>query len=123
MDQNLTNIYNHSSTIIHHQTPIIKHPIIMANTNGTSAPTFKPDNSAKSISASQVFGINRLVKLLVVIEGKVISHYKHFTLSQNSGKHHRFEIVLAYDSLGNRENQNLESSHEFLGKRITVVQK
>ena len=95
----------------------------MANTNGTSAPTFKPDNSAKSISASQVFGINRLVKLLVVIEGKVISHYKHFTLSQNSGKHHRFEIVLAYDSLGNRENQNLESSNEFLGKRITVVQK
>lgn len=91
-------------------------------TNGTSAP-FKPDNSAKSISASQVFGINRLVKLLVVIEGQVISHYKHFSLSQNSGKHHRFEMVLAYDSLGNRENHNLESSQEFLGKRITVVQK
>ncbi|KEY19890.1 type VI secretion system Vgr family protein [Kaistella antarctica] len=95
----------------------------MAKTNGTSAPTFKPDNSAKSISASQVFGINRLVKLLVVIEGKVISHYKHFNLSQHSGKHHRFEIVLAYDSLGNRENQNLESSNEFLGKRLTIVQK
>ncbi len=93
----------------------------MAKTNGTS--TFKPDNSAKSISASQVFGINRLVKLLIVIEGKVIKHYKHFKLSQNSSKHHRFEMILAYDSLGNRENHNLESSNEFLGKRITVVQK
>ena len=91
--------------------------------NGNPTPTFKPDNSAKSISASQIFGINRLVKLLVVIEGKVISHYKHFNLSQNSGKHHRFELILAFDSLGNRENQNLESSNEFLGKRITVVQK
>ncbi|VEI96786.1 type VI secretion system Vgr family protein [Kaistella jeonii] len=95
----------------------------MAKTNGTSTPTFKPDNSSKSISASQVFGINRLVKLLVVIEGKVISHYKHFSLSQHAGKHHRFEMVLAYDSLGNRENHNLESSNEFLGKRLTVVQK
>lgn len=90
-------------------------------TNGTA--NFKPDNSAKSISASQVLGINRLVKLLIVIEGKVISHYKHFSLSQHSAKHHRFEMVLAYDSLGNRENHNLESSNEFLGKRITVVQK
>ena len=90
-------------------------------TNGI--PRFQPDNSAKSISESQVFGINRLVKLLVVIEGKVISHYKHFKLSQHSGKHHRFELILAYDSLGNRENHNLESSNEFLGKRLTVVQK
>ena len=90
-------------------------------TNGTA--NFKPDSSAKSIYASQVLGINRLVKLLIVIEGKVISHYKHFSLSQHSAKHHRFEMVLAYDSLGNRENHNLESSNEFLGKRITVVQK
>ncbi|SFI49482.1 type VI secretion system Vgr family protein [Halpernia frigidisoli] len=95
----------------------------MANTNGVSTPSFKPDNSSKSISASQVFGINRLVKLLIVIDGKIISHYKHFNLSQNTGKHHRFELILAYDSLGSRENQNLESSNDFLGKRITVVQK
>ncbi|NRS94115.1 type VI secretion system Vgr family protein [Frigoriflavimonas asaccharolytica] len=94
----------------------------MATANGTK-PTFQPDNSASSISASQVFGINRLVKLLIVIEGKVIKHYKHFKLSQNSSKHHRFEMILAHDSLGNRENHNLESSNEFLGKRITIVQK
>lgn len=95
----------------------------MATPNTPTRPTFKPDNSANSISASQIFGINRLVKLNVVIEGKVISHYKNFTLSQNSSKHHEFELVLAHDTLGNKENHNLESSQEFLGKRITVVQK
>ena len=58
-----------------------------------------------------------------MIEGRVISHYKNFTLSQNSDKHHEFELVLAYDTLGNKEDHNLESSHGFLGKRITVVQK
>lgn len=86
-------------------------------------PSFKPDNTANSISASQLLGINRLVKLNIVIEGKVISHYKHFNLSQNSEKHHEFELTLAHDTLGTQENPNLESSHEFLGKRITVVQK
>lgn len=95
----------------------------METPNTPTRPTFKPDNSANSISASQIFGINRLVKLNVVIEGKVISHYKSFTLSQNSSKHHEFELILAHDTLGNKENHNLESSQEFLGKRITVVQK
>lgn len=92
-------------------------------TSNTPTKSFKPDNSANSISSSQIFGINRLVKLNIVIEGKVISHYKHFTLSQNSAKHHEFELILAHDTLGNKENHNLESSQEFLGKRITIVQK
>ena len=95
----------------------------METQNTPVRPTFKPDNSASSISASQIFGINRLVKLNIVIEGKVISHYKNFTLSQNSDQHHEFELVLAHDTLGNKEDHNLESSHGFLGKRITVVQK
>jgi len=92
-------------------------------TSNTPTKSFKPDNSANSISSSQIFGINRLVKLNIVIEGKVISHYKHFTLLQNSSKHHEFELILAHDTLGNKENHNLETSQEFLGKRITIVQK
>ena len=95
----------------------------METPNTPLRPSFKPDNSANSISASQLFGINRLVKLNIVIEGKVITHYKHFTLSQNSSKHHEFELVMAHDTLGNQEDHNLESSHGFLGKRITIVQK
>lgn len=95
----------------------------MATPNIPTKPSFKPDNSANSISASQIFGINRLVKLNIVIEGKVISHYKNFSLSQNTSKHHEFELTLAHDTLGNKEDHNLASSNEFLGKRITVVQK
>jgi uncharacterized protein involved in type VI secretion and phage assembly len=95
----------------------------MESPNTPVRPSFKPDNSANSISANQIFGINRLVKLNIVIEGKVISHYKDFTLSQSAQKHHEFELTLAHDTLGNYEDHNLASSNEFLGKRITVVQK
>ena len=91
--------------------------------NNNTRPKFKAESNSQSISDSQLFGINRLVKLSIVIEGKVISHFKHFSLSQNSGKHHHFELILAYDTLGNFENHSLESSNSFLGKRITVVQK
>ena len=82
---------------------------------------YKPDKSAAAIKDSQLAGINRVVKLTVVVDGKVISHFKHFSLEQHSGKHHRFEMVLDYDALGKSENHNLESSNKFLGKRLTVV--
>ena len=94
----------------------------MATPSTPAQPTFRPDDSAGSISASQLFGINRLVKLNIVIEGKVIPHYKSFALSQHSGRHHDFELVLAHDTLGGREDHNLVSSHGFLGKRVTIVQ-
>ncbi len=82
---------------------------------------YKPDKSASAIKDSQLAGINRVVKLTVVVDGKVISHFKHFSLQQHIGKHHRFEMILDHDSLGNSENHNLESSNKFLGKRLTVV--
>ena len=83
--------------------------------------SFRPQNNAAGIEENHLFGINRLVKLNVVVEGKIISHYKHFSVKQTTGGHHRFEMILAYDALGNRENHTLESSNSFLGKRITVV--
>ncbi|WP_282630815.1 type VI secretion system Vgr family protein [Empedobacter sedimenti] len=82
---------------------------------------YKPDNSALSIQASEVFGINRLAKLTLVIDGQIISHYKHFKLNQHTSKHHGFELILDHDTLGNVENHTLESSNKFLGKRLTVV--
>ncbi|SNV34946.1 Uncharacterized protein conserved in bacteria [Chryseobacterium taklimakanense] len=85
-------------------------------------PVFKADRSSKSISDSQIFGINRLVKLNIVIEGRVISHFKQFSLSQHCATHHRFDLVLDHDTLGSAENHTLQNSNDFLGKRITVVQ-
>lgn len=77
--------------------------------------------NAEAIPESQVMGINRVVKLDIVIEGKNIQHFKHFKLTQSAVRHHEFSLMLAYDSLGNAENHHLEEAQNFLGKRITVV--
>ena len=82
---------------------------------------FKPYNGAKAIDDSQVAGINRLAKLLIVIDGKIVPHYKHFSLKQHSQTHHQFELVLDHDTFGNYENHKLETSNKFLGNRLTVV--
>ncbi|MDH2208325.1 MULTISPECIES: type VI secretion system Vgr family protein [Empedobacter] len=82
---------------------------------------FKPYNGAKAIDDSQVAGINRLAKLLIVIDGKIVPHYKHFSLKQHSQTHHQFELILDHDTFGNYENHKLETSNKFLGNRLTVV--
>lgn len=80
----------------------------------------KNSNSEK-ISENHISGINRVVKLDIVINGKSISHFKHFRLHQSARTHHNFELILAHDSLGEIQNHNLEQAQQFLGKRITVV--
>ncbi|EJL74240.1 type VI secretion system Vgr family protein [Chryseobacterium populi] len=83
-------------------------------------PTSKIHN-AKAIPESQIMGINRVVKLEIVIEGKIVKHFKHFKLKQSAVRHHEFDLMLAHDTLGSAENHNLEEAQSFLGKRITVV--
>ncbi|MGL6128738.1 type VI secretion system Vgr family protein [Chryseobacterium artocarpi] len=79
-----------------------------------------PDNADK-ISGNHIPGINRVVKLDIIIEGKTIKHFKHFRLQQSARRHHQFELTLAHDTLGEAQNHNLEEARLFLGKRITVV--
>ncbi|WP_262151736.1 type VI secretion system Vgr family protein [Chryseobacterium foetidum] len=86
----------------------------------SNQPTSKILN-AGSISTSQILGINRVVKLEVVVEGYTIAHFKHFTLKQSAVKHHQFSLTLAHDSLGNAENYQLGEAQNFLGKRLTVI--
>lgn len=83
-------------------------------------PTSKILN-ANAIPTSQILGINRVIKLDIIIEGKQIQHFKHFKLTQSAIKHHRFILTLAHDTLGSAENHNLEEAQNFLGKRLTVV--
>ncbi|SUX48327.1 type VI secretion system Vgr family protein [Chryseobacterium indoltheticum] len=87
--------------------------------NGGS--TFRPSQNAAGISENHHTGINRLVKLSLVIEGKVIKYYKHFKLTQSSQKHHEFTLTLAHDTLGDRQTHTLEEANKFLGKRLTAV--
>jgi type VI secretion system secreted protein VgrG len=85
-----------------------------------SAP-FRPTQNADGISANHHIGINRLVKLSIVVEGKIIKHYKHFTLKQSAQRHHEFKLTLAHDALGDIQNHTLEEANKFLGKRLTAV--
>ncbi len=83
-------------------------------------PTSKIHN-ASAIPTSEILGINRVVKLDIIIEGKEIKHFKHFKLTQSAVKHHEFSLTLSHDTLGSAENHNLEDAQNFLGKRITVI--
>ncbi|CAH0233698.1 MULTISPECIES: phage baseplate assembly protein V [unclassified Chryseobacterium] len=81
----------------------------------------KNTSNSDKISENHIPGINRVVKLDIVIEGKIIKHFKHFRLQQSVKKHHDFELTLAHDTLDGRQNHDLEEAQQFLGKRLTVV--
>lgn len=83
-------------------------------------PTSKIHNAA-NIALQQVLGINRVVKLSLVIDGQIINHFKHFKLTQSAKKHHEFHIELPYNVLGTAENHKLEQAQNFLGKRLTAI--
>ncbi len=77
--------------------------------------------NAGNIVKDQLFGINRVVKLGIVIEGQTVKHFKHFRLIQSARKHHEFTVELSHDVMGNPENHHLEDAQNFLGKRITAI--
>ena len=93
----------------------------MKNFDTSGGSVFRPSQNAAGISENHHTGINRLVKLSLVIEGKVIKYYKHFKLTQSSQKHHEFTLTLAHDTLGDRQTHTLEEANKFLGKRLTAV--
>ncbi|STC94062.1 type VI secretion system Vgr family protein [Chryseobacterium carnipullorum] len=77
-------------------------------------------NSDK-ITENNIPGINRVVKLDIVIDGKIIRHFKHFRMQQSVRKHHEFELILANDTLSEKQNHELEEANKFLGGRLTVT--
>ena len=93
----------------------------MNTSEKTRGSSFRPSQNAEGISDSHHTGINRLVKLSLVIEGKVIKYYKHFKLTQSAQKHHEFTLTLAHDTLGDHQTHTLEEANKFLGKRLTAV--
>ncbi|MEN4760015.1 phage baseplate assembly protein V [Chryseobacterium sp. C39-AII1] len=88
------------------------------NMRGTN---FRPTQNADGVSDNHHTGINRLVKLSLVIEGQVIRYYKHFKLTQSAARHHQFSLTLAHDALGDRQSHTLDEANKFLGKRLTAV--
>ncbi|WP_312079330.1 phage baseplate assembly protein V [Chryseobacterium sp.] len=82
---------------------------------------FRPSQNAAGVLQNHHQGINRLVKLSLVVEGKVIKYYKNFKLSQSAQRHHEFSLTLAHDAIDGQQNHTLEQANEFLGKRLTAV--
>ncbi|MFZ4929797.1 phage baseplate assembly protein V [Chryseobacterium sp. Mn2064] len=81
----------------------------------------KNASNSDRISENHISGIHRVVKLDMVINGKPVSHFKHFRLQQSTRRHHYFELILAHDSLAEVQNHNLEEARQFLGKRLTIT--
>ena len=82
-----------------------------------------PPKNAKGIKENHISGINRVVKLEIVIDGKVVKSFKHFKLKQSAVRHHEFELILPYDALSEKQDYQLEDANKFLGKRLTTTTK
>lgn len=82
---------------------------------------FKHPNNADKINENNIAGLNRVVKLKYIIDGReVIEHFKHFKLYQSATKHHQFELIFAHDTLKESQNHQLVEAQQFLGKKISV---
>ncbi|MBB1150060.1 Vgr family protein [Myroides sp. NP-2] len=66
-------------------------------------------------------GVNHLVDLTIVVDGKVLKNYKHFELKQSVKKHHEFTLELSHDALGVEETYQMSQAQNLLGKRILVT--
>ncbi|HCA07810.1 phage baseplate assembly protein V [Chryseobacterium sp.] len=77
-------------------------------------------SNSDKIAENYIPGINRVVKLDIVIDGKIIKHFKYFRLHQSVRKHHEFELVLVNDTLSEKQNHELEQANRFLGGRLTI---
>lgn len=82
---------------------------------------FKAPDNSKGIKDNHVAGINRVVKLVIHVDGKQINSFKHFKLKQSATKHHEFELILPHDALSERQDHQLEHANKFLGKRLTTI--
>ena len=58
-------------------------PVLVDEKFWSQQPTSKIYN-AKAIPESQIQGINRVVKLDIIVEGKAVKHFKHFQLKQSA---------------------------------------
>jgi len=116
VSQPMNGAVKNSSDMFMNQMAQTNNSAIVEDKVWANQPTSKIHN-ALAIPTSQILGINRVVKLDLVIEGQVIKHFKHFKLSQSAIKHHEFSITLAHDTLGSAENHNLEEAQNFFRKK------
>lgn len=87
-------------------------------------PPFKTGKTSNAalIAANAIAGISApITKLTIVVEGRQITHYKYFKLSQSATRHHDFVLIVDHDSLGKAEDHQMEQAQKMMGKRILVT--
>lgn len=65
-------------------------------------------------------GVNPLVKLTFIAEGKKLKNYKSFELKQRADAHHEFIASFSHDCLEVEETYEMEEAQKLLGNRLLV---
>ncbi|MGG5639280.1 type VI secretion system Vgr family protein [Myroides sp. C20-1] len=78
------------------------------------------DSNAAAIAQHYIPGVNQLVDVKFIAEGKVLVNYKSFELKQSTQTHHSFVVSFSHDCLGVKETYHMEEAQKLLGKRLMV---
>lgn len=77
-------------------------------------------SNAAAIAQHYIPGVNQLVEVKFIAEGKELIHYKSFELIQSTQTHHSFTVSFSHDCLGNKETYHMDEAQKLLGKRLLV---
>lgn len=86
----------------------------------TSISTDGIHSNATALIHHLIHGVNHLVQVTFIAEGKELINYKHFELNQSSKTHHAFTASFSHDSLQTEETYQMEEAQHLLGKRLLV---
>ena len=92
---------------------VLKPPIRRTNRKLMGKTTHFKIHNVEAFPQSIIQGINRVVKLLIVINGEVIQSFKHFKLLQSASRHHTFSLMLPHDAVQEAESYQLEFVQKF----------
>lgn len=80
----------------------------------------KVRNNTATLVNHFIPGVNPLVKLTFIAEGKKLRNYKHFELKQRADTHHEFVASFSHDCLEVEETYEMEEAQKLLGRRLLV---
>lgn len=77
-------------------------------------------DNATALAKHFIPGVNQVVKLTFIVEGKILKNYKHFELKQRVDTHHEFEASFSHDCLAVEETYQMQEAQKLLGSRLLV---
>ncbi|WP_255493789.1 type VI secretion system Vgr family protein [Myroides sp. WP-1] len=77
-------------------------------------------SNAIAIAKHYIPGVNQLVDVKFIAEGKELVNYKSFELVQSTQAHHSFVVSFSCDCLGTKETYRMDEAQKLLGKHLLV---